>query len=253
MPRQLNIEIFRYDPNRPEREPFMQPYTLMETTGMTLFMALNRLRETRDPTLMFDFVCRSSVCGSCAMIVNGINRMACRTLTSSLSSNIRLLPMPFFKLLGDLTVDTHTWFRGLDSRLRAWIHDLGDSPPDKIEEPMDNMDAFNVYNAERCIECGCCISGCATMANGKGFLGAAGLNRMARFMMDPRDNRKSSDYLEIVGTDEGLFACFETMMCEDNCPLDLPVDLHMEYVRKKVAAAKTKLTKTVSTPTPFKK
>ncbi len=238
MLRQLNFEIFRYDPNRPERAPFMQPFTLAETSGMTLFTALNRIRETMDPTLMFDFVCRSSVCGSCAMIVNGINRMACRTLTSGLSPNIRLLPLPFFKLLGDLTVDTHTWFRGLDERLRAWIHGCDQVTPGSREAPMDNKDAFKVYNAERCIECGCCVSGCATMANGKGFLGAAGLNRMARFMMDPRDTRKTSDYLEIVGDDENVFACFETMMCEDNCPLDLPMDLHMEYVRERVAAAK---------------
>jgi fumarate reductase iron-sulfur subunit len=238
MLRQLNFEIFRYDPNRPERAPFMQPFALPETADMTLFTALNLIRETMDPTLMFDFVCRSSVCGSCAMIVNGINRMACRTLTSGLSPNIRLLPLPFFKLLGDLTVDTHTWFRGLDAKLRAWIHGCDESPPRDRETPMDNEDAFKVYNAERCIECGCCVSGCATMANGKGFLSAAGLNRMARFMMDPRDTRKTSDYLEIVSTDDQVFACFETMMCEDNCPLDLPVDLHMEYVREKVAAAK---------------
>ena len=58
------LEIFRYDPNRPDRAPFMQPFTLPETAGMTLFTALNRIRESMDPTLMFDFVCRSSVCGS---------------------------------------------------------------------------------------------------------------------------------------------------------------------------------------------
>lgn len=237
MARLLNIEIFRYDPNQPERDPFMQPFTLTETPGMTLFMALNRLRETRDPTLMFDFVCRSSVCGSCAMIVNGINRMACRTLTSSLSPNIRLMPLPFFKLLGDLTVDTHKWFRGLDARIRAWLHNVDNFDPETTELPMDNADALNVYNAERCIECGCCISGCATITNGKGFLGAAGINRISRFMMDPRDNRKTNDYLEIIGTDDGVFGCFETMMCEDNCPLDLPMDQHMEYVRGKVAKA----------------
>ncbi len=236
MSRPLNIEIFRYDPNRPEREPFMQPFTLEETPGMTLFAALNRLRETEDPTLMFDFVCRSSVCGSCAMIVNGINKMACRTLTSSLRPNIRLLPLPFFKLLGDLTVDTNRWFRALDERIRAWIHDDGESDPARMESPMENADALKVYNAERCIECGCCISGCATMANGKGFLGAAGLNRIARFMLDPRDRRKPADYLHILGTPEGLFGCFETMMCEDNCPLDLPMDDHMEYVREKFSA-----------------
>ena len=132
-------------------------------------------------------------------------------------------------------METHTWFRGLDTRIRAWLHNRDNFDPEATETPMDNARALNVYNAERCIECGCCISGCATINNGKGFLGAAGINRIARFMMDPRDTRKTRDYLEIIGTDDGLFGCFETMMCEDNCPLELPMDVHMAFVREKVA------------------
>lgn len=212
----------------------MQAFRLEESPGMTLFVALNRIRETLDPTLMFDFVCRSCVCGSCAMIVNGINRMACGTLTGDLSPHIRLFPLPFFKLVGDLSVDTHTWFRGLDARVRGWIHTSLSFDPQAAEAPMDNAEAVRVYEAERCIECGCCVSGCATITGGGGFLGAAGLNRIARFLLDPRDERSPGDYLEIVGTGEGVFGCFETMMCEDSCPLDLPLDRHMEMVRKAV-------------------
>ena len=36
----------------------MQEYQLEETMGMSCFIALNRLREELDPSLMFDFVCR---------------------------------------------------------------------------------------------------------------------------------------------------------------------------------------------------
>jgi fumarate reductase iron-sulfur subunit len=38
---------------------------------MTLFIALNEIRETQDPSLQFDFVCRAGICGSCAMLVDG--------------------------------------------------------------------------------------------------------------------------------------------------------------------------------------
>jgi len=43
-----------------------------------------------------------------------------------------------FQIAGSLTVDTHTWFRGLDSRIRAWIHDGGNFDPTATEAPMDN-------------------------------------------------------------------------------------------------------------------
>ncbi|MCK7502342.1 MAG: 2Fe-2S iron-sulfur cluster-binding protein [Comamonadaceae bacterium] len=33
---------------------------------MTLFIALNEIREKQDPSLQFDFVCRAGICGSCA-------------------------------------------------------------------------------------------------------------------------------------------------------------------------------------------
>jgi fumarate reductase iron-sulfur subunit len=48
---------------------------------MTLFIALTELRETQDPSLQFDFVCRAGICGSCGMLINGRPGLACRTLT----------------------------------------------------------------------------------------------------------------------------------------------------------------------------
>ena len=49
----------------------MQTYELEEADGMTLFIALNEIREKQDPSLQFDFVCRAGICGSCAMVING--------------------------------------------------------------------------------------------------------------------------------------------------------------------------------------
>jgi hypothetical protein len=42
-----------------------------EADGMTLFIALNEIREKQDASLQFDFVCRAGICGSCAMVING--------------------------------------------------------------------------------------------------------------------------------------------------------------------------------------
>jgi fumarate reductase iron-sulfur subunit len=57
--RLLTFSIFRYNPATPEIPPRMQEYQLAETMGMSLFIALNLLREEQDPSLMFDFVCRA--------------------------------------------------------------------------------------------------------------------------------------------------------------------------------------------------
>jgi len=69
--RRLRFEIFRYNPQDPDSEPHLQSYELDEAPYMSLFIALNQIREQQDPSLQFDFACRSAICGSCGMMVNG--------------------------------------------------------------------------------------------------------------------------------------------------------------------------------------
>jgi fumarate reductase iron-sulfur subunit len=131
--------------------------------------------------LQFDFVCRAGICGSCAMVVNRRPTLACRTLTKNVGPEIKLAPLPFFELVGDLSVDTGTWMRGMSERVRGWLH-LKNPNPDlsRIEERMEPDLADRIYELDRCIECGCCVAACGTARMRKDFVGAVGLNRIAR-------------------------------------------------------------------------
>lgn len=235
--RQLEFEIFRYNPAEPADEPRMDTFQLDEEPYMTLFRALNRIREEQDPSLQFDFACRSAVCGSCGMMVNGRPTLACKTLTSQLERKIRLHPLPAFRLVGDLSVDTGTWFREMGTRVEAWIHEREPFDPEAEEARMDNSLAAAIYEADRCIECGCCVASCG-VANTRGnFLAPAGMNRIARFMMDPRDERKKGDWFEVVASDEGVFGCIGLMACQDVCPKELPLLEVFAYLRRKMLGA----------------
>jgi fumarate reductase iron-sulfur subunit len=117
--RKLTFSVLRYNPQEPSVAPRMQTYELEEADGMTLFIALNEIREKQDPSLQFDFVCRAGICGSCAMVINGRPTLACRTLTKNLGTEITLAPLPFFELIGDLSVDTGKWMRGMSERLEG--------------------------------------------------------------------------------------------------------------------------------------
>ncbi len=76
----LRFNVMRFNPADPASVPHLQTYELEQTDGMTLFIALNEIREKLDPSLQFDFVCRAGICGSCAMVINGRPGLACRTL-----------------------------------------------------------------------------------------------------------------------------------------------------------------------------
>ena len=214
-----------------------------ETPRLNMFVALHRIRENQAPDLQFDFVCRAGVCGSCGMMINGRPTLACRTLTAELPETITLAPMPAFKLIGDLSVDTGTWFRGMSERVESWIHTKTEFDPEAEEERMDDGTAQKIYELERCIECGCCVAGCATANIREDFLGATGLNRIGRFMLDPRDERDSKDWFELVSTDEGVFGCMGLMACDDVCPKELPLLEVFAYMRRRmsqVAAGRAK-------------
>jgi fumarate reductase iron-sulfur subunit len=215
----------------------MQEYRLEEYPGLNLYIALMKIREEQDPSLQFDFVCRAGICGSCAVMINGRPGLACKTLVSKLPATITLMPLPAFMLIGDLSVDTGTWFREMAERTESWIHTDKQFDSGAEEERMSNNLALEIYEMDRCIECGCCVASCGTVNMREDFIAAAGLNRIARFMVDPRDERRDADYFEVVGTDEGAFGCMGLLACDDFCPKNIPLQAQLARVRRTMAKA----------------
>ena len=233
MSRILNISILRYNPQDADSAPRMQTYQLEEAERMTLFLALNEIRDKQDPTLQFDFVCRAGICGRCAMVINGRPTLACRTQTKDLPANITLAPLPGFELIGDLSVNTGKWMRALTERFEAWLH-RPDEPVDltRIEAKMDPDLAEEIFELDRCIECGCCVAACGTARMRPDFVGAVGMNKIARFRLDPRDVRTDAEFYDVVGDDSGVFGCMTLLACHDVCPKDLPLQTQLAYLRR---------------------
>lgn len=235
-PRQLRIHILRFNPQDENSVPHLQCFELEEADGMTLFVALGEIREQQDASLHFDFVCRAGICGSCAMLVNGKPGLACRTLTQNLPADITLTPLPVFKLIADLSVDTGSWMRDMSERLQTWVQGSGLARSlDDFEERMEPQLARDIYELERCIECGCCVAACGTAHMRPDFVGAVGLNKLARFKLDPRDERDDAAMYELVGDESGVFGCMTLLGCDDMCPKDLPLATQIAYLRRKMA------------------
>ena len=235
MSRTLTFSSFRHNPRDPASTPRVESYQLTEAAGMTLFIALNMIRENQAPDLNFDFVCRAGVCGSCAMLINGRPGLACRTLTQTLPDHITLYPLPGFALIADLSVNTGIWMREMAERLQTWVHGQDEPDVNALEARMEPELAEEIYELDRCIECGCCVAACGTAQMRPEFVAAVGLNKIARFRLDPRDLRKDADYYELIGNDQGIFGCMSLLGCEDLCPKGLPLQTQLAFVRRKMA------------------
>lgn len=234
MGRVLTINIYRHNPLDRSSVPHLQAFQLDETKSMTLFIALHRIREEQDASLVFDFCCRAGVCGSCAMVINGRPGLACHTKTKELPDSITLFPLPVFKQIGDLAVDTGSWFREMYQNTESWIHTAKEFDPTAPEEPMDNALANQIYELDRCIECGCCVASCGTANMNEHFIAPAGFLRLARFHLDPRDERDDAAFYELIGTSNGVFGCMGLLACEDVCPKHLPLQTQLAFLRRKM-------------------
>ena len=235
--RRLKIRVLRFNPQQPDVAAHWRTYEIEDASGMTLFIALSEIRERLDPSLQFDFVCRAGICGSCAMLVNGRPALACRTLTKNLEAEFTLAPLPVFELIGDLSVNTGKWMRGMSERLQTWVHQQ-EARPDltRLEARMEPELADKIYELDRCIECGCCVAACGTARMREDFVGAVGLNKIARLRLDPRDTRSDEDFYDLVGDDNGVFGCMSLLGCHDVCPKQLPLATQLAFIRRKMVA-----------------
>src|SRR5438094_457986 len=72
----VSLCVFRWTAGQAER---LDEYRVTAAADTTVLDALVEIQRTQDPTLAFRYACRVGMCGSCAMVVNGRERWACRT------------------------------------------------------------------------------------------------------------------------------------------------------------------------------
>ncbi len=239
MSREITIRALKYNPSDENSKPEFKEYKLEETAGMTLYIALTKIKSSIDYDLSSDFVCRAGICGACGMLINGKPQLACKTLTSNFKDGkIELLPLPTFKLIKDLSVDTGSWMKNMSIRVNSWIVANEKTDISKIEKPIEPKVSDEVFELDRCIECGLCVASCSTAIMREDFVGAVGLNRVARFQIDPHDDRSDEDFYELIGDDDGIFGCMSLLACEDHCPKELPLQSKIAYMRRKMVGVK---------------
>ena len=182
-----NVRIFRYDPVKGGEGTF-QSYQLTidnpETT--TILDVLLRIQKEQDPSISFRFACRVNMCGSCGMVINGREGLACKTNVCDLPADqdITLRPLNHFPVIKDLLVDMGPFFSKYEDALPFF------EPAEKRTEPYvikpDTPERVDIGMATDCIACGCCVSSCTMVDSHDSYCGPAALNRAFTLLADKR-------------------------------------------------------------------
>ena len=217
----VTIKIKRYDPEAEIPEAYWQDYALTLEDSATVLDGLITIREEMDGTLSLRCSCRSSICGSCAMRINGHAGLACKTqarLAVDDDNVIILEPAGVMKVVKDLVVDFDMFW----SKIMAVDPYLQPEGPEPDAEYIASNEAMlHLSGVTACILCGSCVSDCTVMEVDPTFLGPAALAKAYRFTADPRDGDVkgvSRDRLEALNEPSGMWDCTRCAECVQVCP-----------------------------------
>lgn len=73
------------------------------------------------------------------------NSRTCRTLLKHLPDKITLMQLPGFELIGDLSVNTGKWMRGMSEKLKTRLHSSQETNISAIEDKMEPHVAEEIY------------------------------------------------------------------------------------------------------------
>jgi succinate dehydrogenase / fumarate reductase iron-sulfur subunit len=216
------FKILRYDARKPGEKPFFATYRIHVVPGLTVLSVLLRIRDELDGTLGFRSSCRSAVCGSCAMVINGKIDLACRTQVAAFNTDtIVLEPLPNMEVIRDLVVDL-TPFWQMVEKIQPYLIRKNETPDKEI--PQSEAQRLKIDQYVNCILCACCYGACPVLARESGYLGPAAAAKLERFVLDSRDERPAAA-LEAVDDEKGVWACDTLFRCIDACPKDVrPTD-----------------------------
>jgi len=229
------FKILRSDRKRPDERPRFQTYRVKVIPGLTVLAVLMRIRDEIDGTLSFRSSCRSAVCGSCAMVINGRIDLACRTQAASFGTNTIILePLPNMEVIKDLVVDMTPFWRMYEKVKPYLIRQTAD-PEKEIEQSEEERSRIDQF--VNCILCACCYGACPVIARDPEYLGPAAMAKLERFILDSRDERPE-DFLDTVNDEKGVWGCDTVLRCIEACPKDVRptdsiVNLRKTLVKKK--------------------
>ena len=220
----VTFKILRYKPGYID-PPRFQGYTLEVDPQMSVLDGLERIRLQQDNTLMFRHSCHHSSCGTCACKIEGKERLTCITEIQDLKSDvIALTPLDGFKPLGDLVVDTTSFFEKFGE---GWSY-LRKSETTKSSRLPSGIEYFQRF--ENCIECGACISACPVTHKHKGFIGPAVLAAAHNELRKSR--QKAEDLLSLAGSKQGVLLCERALNCSRVCPTGVYPARHITDLQK---------------------
>jgi succinate dehydrogenase / fumarate reductase iron-sulfur subunit len=233
------LKIARFNPEHPEQYADSNGWQSFRVPCLPTDRLLNLLmyvKDYLDGTLTFRRSCAHGVCGSDAMRINGVNRLACKVLMRELlprkkkgkQATITVEPIRGLPVEKDLVVDMEPFF---DAYRAVKPYLVNDSEPPSRERIQSEADRARFDDTTKCILCAACTTSCPVFWHEGSYYGPATIVNAHRFIFDSRDEA-AAERLEILNDANGVWRCRTTFNCTECCPRGIEVTKAIQEVKR---------------------
>src|SRR5487761_544534 len=209
---------YRFTIQRTPRPRKKVQYRLELSREKTVLDALFMILHQQDSSLAFRCACRVGMCGSCAMEINGVPRLACQMRAEALGTEeIRLAPLRHLPVLRDLIVSLDPFIQHWRQILPA-LHARDPQATVPAIIPADSPYMRHTQGRRDCITCGACYAACGIPAFSRRYLGPAAINKALLRNLDSRDAAHAERAQALDDAHAGVWRCHTQYNCGAVCP-----------------------------------
>ncbi|MBY0512886.1 MAG: succinate dehydrogenase/fumarate reductase iron-sulfur subunit [Gemmataceae bacterium] len=206
------------------------------------------IRKGEEP-VAFDHDCREGICGSCAMMINGLAHgperatTTCQLHLRSFRDGDHVYVEPWraraFPVLKDLCVDRSALDRIVQAGGYVGVNTGG--APDGNAVPVPKAAQEVAMDAAECIGCGACVAACPN-ASAMLFT-AAKVGHLANLPQGQPERKQRVRAMVAQHDREGFGHCTNINECEAACPKEISVEFIAQLNRDFIASTCTSLVK----------
>jgi succinate dehydrogenase / fumarate reductase iron-sulfur subunit len=179
--------------------------------------------------IAFDYDCREGICGSCALMINGLahgperGATACQLHMRSFADGQEIFVEPWrakaFPVVRDLCTDRGALDRIIEAG--GYVSVSTGGAPDGNDVAVGKVDAEQAMDAAACIGCGACVAACK---NASAMLFTAAKVSHLAYLPQGQPERAERVRRMVEQHDaEGFGSCTNQNECEAACPKEISV------------------------------
>ncbi|MFM6021784.1 MAG: succinate dehydrogenase/fumarate reductase iron-sulfur subunit [Dolichospermum sp.] len=246
--------IFKIARQQENSHPVFKTYLLRVESGNTILDCLNQIKWEQDGTLAFRKNCRNTICGSCAVRINGRSALACKENVggelarlekissfdhqSQTTPEITVAPLGNVPVIKDLVVDMSNFWQNLET-VTPYVSTAGRQVPERefLQTPQERSLLDQTGN---CIMCGACYSECNAVEVNSEFVGPHALAKAYRMVADSRDSNTEQRLEKYSTGNQGVWGCTRCLYCDSVCPMEVAPLAQITKIKQEILERKQK-------------